>query len=231
MKLSFFCICLLLLTAVEAAGQGVVVPLGDKFYVIKNRDKNNAVTTVTSAAGRVWMDRNLGAGRVAQSFNDSEAFGDLYQWGRLTDGHEKRDSLMTETKSSTDVPGHGKFIIGSYDWRDPNNPNLWQGVSGINNPCPDGFRLPTPEEWETERLSWSINNRQGAFASPLKLVTAGSRNGSTNELKYVGLNGSYWSSNGGISGSTGEALHLYTTNVGIASSNRIGGFSVRCIQD
>ena len=37
------------------------------------------VPTVTSA-GQVWMDRNLGASRVATSFDDEEAYGDLYQW-------------------------------------------------------------------------------------------------------------------------------------------------------
>ena len=41
-----------------------------------------AIVTVTSATGKVWMDRNLGAGRVATSSTDTEAYGDLYQWGR-----------------------------------------------------------------------------------------------------------------------------------------------------
>lgn len=38
------------------------------------------------------MDRNLGVSRIATSSTDSEAYGDLYQWGRLSDGHEKRTS-------------------------------------------------------------------------------------------------------------------------------------------
>lgn len=48
----------------------------------------SGVATVTSA-GQVWMDRNLGASRVAISSADSLAYGDLYQWGRGTDGHEQ----------------------------------------------------------------------------------------------------------------------------------------------
>ena len=114
-------------------------------------------TTVISA-GQVWMDRNLGASRVATSLTDSKAYGDLYQWGRLTDGHEKRNSSTTRSLSSFDVPGHDRFILNSSspgDWRAPQNDNLWQGVKGINNPCPDGFRLPTEIEWETEKNSWS----------------------------------------------------------------------------
>ena len=48
------------------------------------------VPTVTSATGKVWMDRNLGAAQVATSATDEAAYGDLYQWGRPEDGHEKR---------------------------------------------------------------------------------------------------------------------------------------------
>jgi hypothetical protein len=38
--------------------------------------------------GRVWLDRNLGATRVAASSTDTEARGYYYQWGRNDDGHE-----------------------------------------------------------------------------------------------------------------------------------------------
>jgi hypothetical protein len=41
----------------------------------------------SSKTGRVWLDRNLGATQVATSFDDSAAYGDLYQWGRAKDGH------------------------------------------------------------------------------------------------------------------------------------------------
>nr|WP_320009862.1 hypothetical protein [uncultured Desulfobulbus sp.] len=47
------------------------------------------VGTVTSPTGRVWMDHNLGASRVATSYDDKEAYGNLYQWGRGSDGHER----------------------------------------------------------------------------------------------------------------------------------------------
>lgn len=36
-----------------------------------------AVVDINSTTGRVWMDRNLGATRVAQSSTDAAAFGDL----------------------------------------------------------------------------------------------------------------------------------------------------------
>ena len=136
------------------------------------------IVDVTSPTGKTWMDRNLGASQVATSSNDAAAFGDLYQWGRCSDGHEKRTSTTITTLSTTDTPGHGNYIkpgAAPYDWRSPQNNNLWQGGAGINNPCPTGYRLPTEQEFEAERLSWSTNNAAGAFASPLKLSSGGLR--------------------------------------------------------
>ncbi|MBU0674909.1 MAG: hypothetical protein KJ950_09730 [Proteobacteria bacterium] len=191
-----------------------------------------SVGTVTSPTGRVWLDRNLGAARVATSFDDSEAYGDLYLWGRDTDGHEKRNSPTTTTLSSSDTPGHGSFILAPsdpYDWRSPQNNNLWQGMSGVNNPCPAGFRLPTDMEWEAERVTWSSNDQNGAFASPLKLVSAGYRhfNGS---VDYAGSNGNYWSSS--VNGIFARNLHFRSGNAYISNGyNRATGFSVRCLED
>jgi hypothetical protein len=145
------------------------------------------------------MDRNLGASRVAISADDSEAYGDLYQWGRCADGHEKRNSPTTSTLSSTDSPGHGSFILKltttiPYDWRYPQNDNLWQGAAGTNNPCPSGFRLPTNNEMETELLSWSSKDTAGAFGSPLKLVAAGQRSYHNGTIIKAGSYGYYWGS-------------------------------------
>jgi len=143
------------------------------------RDEETIVVDVTNpATGMTWMDRNLGASRAATSSTDSQAYGDLYQWGRASDGHEKRTSSTRGTLSSSDQPGHGDFITTSgspYDWRSPQNDNLWQGVDGVNNPCPVGYRLPTDSEWDAERGSWSSNNSSGAYGSPLKLPVAGFR--------------------------------------------------------
>jgi len=115
-------------------------------------DANNPVT------GKVWMDRNLGATRVATSSIDALSYGDLYQWGRDSDGHQIRTLGTTTTLSVSDIPGHGDFILTSsspYDWRSGQNDNLWQGVNGTNNPCPAGYRLPTDVEWDDERMSRS----------------------------------------------------------------------------
>jgi len=164
---------------------------------------------------------------------DTEAYGDLYQWGRLVDGHEKRTSPTTPTLSPNDVPGQGSFILAPsspYDWRFPQNANLWQGIAGVNNPCPAGFRLPTDVEMNTERLSWSSQDDSGAFASPLKLVLAGYRGGHQDGgLIYSDTYGFYWSSM--VDGTWSRGLVFSSGYVKMEPSARAAGFSVRCIKD
>jgi uncharacterized protein (TIGR02145 family) len=183
--------------------------------------------------GRIWMDRNLGASQAATSINDTLACGDLYQWGRGADGHQCRNSSTTTTLSSTDQPGHGAFILSStalpYDWRSPQNNNLWQGVNGVNNPCPSAYRLPTDAELEAERTSWLSNYQAGAFVSPLKLPLAGVRSGSDGSLYSVGSNGIYWSST--VAGTNARNLYFNSGGAGMQNSTRADGYSVRCLKD
>ncbi len=185
-----------------------------------------------ATTGKYWMDRNLGASQVATSSTDAASYGDLYQWGRGTDGHEKRTSGTTSTLSGSDSPGHGNFITPSsspYDWRSPQNDNLWQGVNGINNPCPSGYRLPTESEWDAERQSWGSNNSAGAFASPLKLPVAGYRSSSNGSLNDVGSGGYYWSST--VSGTNARSLDFGSSSANMYSIIRALGYSVRCFKD
>ena len=195
--------------------------------------KGSSVTYGTvSHNDKCWLDRNLGASQVATAYNDSLAYGDLFQWGRLDDGHQTRTSGTTGTLSSTDNPGHGNFILAPnspYDWRSPQNDNLWQGVSGINNPCPSGWRIPTSAEWDAERASWSYQNYNGAFASPLKATACGERSRSDGALMEQGSYGYYWDST--VSGEGGGCMFFYGNGAGITNSQRAFGLAVRCVQD
>jgi len=189
---------------------------------------------VVTSAGQVWMDRNLGASQVATSPTDSAAYGDLYQWGRGADGHQLRTSGNTSTISSTDDPGHGDFIANDYygDWRYPHNANLWQGVNGINNPCPDGFRLPTYTEMNIEFSSWAWSNSAGAFNSPLKLVQSGIRYGYDGHISPDTEDfGFYWTSTKGPNVHGSYLLFFRTDTAYLTEEWRVYGSSVRCLQD
>ncbi len=192
-----------------------------------------AVVDVTNPlTGKVWMDRNLGASQVATSSSDPNAYGDLYQWGRRSDGHQCRTSTTTATLSSVDQPSHGNFITNSTtpgDWRSPQNTNLWQGVNGVNNPCPSGYRLPTEIELDAERSSWSQNNNVGAFASPLKLPMAGYRYHADGSLATVGSYGLYWSSK--VSSTNSHTLGFVSSSAYMTPGARSYGLSVRCLKN
>jgi uncharacterized protein (TIGR02145 family) len=189
------------------------------------------IQTVTSLTGRIWMDRNLGASNVPATRADPTGFGDLYQWGRFPDGHQCLNSSVTSSQSPTDLTGHSNFITsGSGDWRDPQNDMLWQGLSGINNPCPCGFRVPTEAEWLAEIATWSSLDATGAFTSALALPLGGYRRDNNAGYNWQGGRGYYWSST--VDGSDAIALYFNLSggSAGTTSKKRGRGYSVRCIQ-
>ena len=190
--------------------------------------------TVKTSTGKTWLDRNLGATQVATSLADAASYGDLYQWGRGTDGHQIRTSISVAdgVTSSTPTPGHGYFIPNTNtpnDWIIPQNPSLWQGVNGINNPCPSGFRLPSETELEAERLAFTSNNAAGAFASPLKLAAAGLRSYTNSAIFSAGSAGYYWTST--VADSYQSRVFIMSSSVNFSSLVRAYGLSVRCIKD
>jgi uncharacterized protein (TIGR02145 family) len=192
-----------------------------------------AIVDVTNpTTGKTWMDRNLGASQVATSSTDDASYGDLYQWGRRSDGHQCRTSATTSTLSSSDQPGNGDFILSPstpYDWRSPKNDNLWQGVNGVNNPCPSGYRIPTETELDNERLSWVQNNGIGAFSSPLKFTIGGNRSQATGPVINLASFGNYWSCT--VNTTISIYLRFGSGVAGLDAGYRASGISVRCIKN
>jgi uncharacterized protein (TIGR02145 family) len=207
---------------------------------------------VSPTTNRRWLDRNLGASGVASSQNDFVNYGDLFQWGRKADGHQLTtrsgpaatqfvtvNGTTAQTApyeySDIDVPTHSKVIFtGSaaqytpWDWRMPKNDNLWQGVNGINNPCPTGFRVPTKEEWAAEGLT----SMPDGF-SKLKLTLTGTLFAG-DALFYLADRGWYWSSSTSLNS---QGNLVYATRIFLnegyteQSNSRSSGNAVRCIKD
>lgn len=192
-------------------------------------------STVTSKTGRIWMDRNLGATQVATSPTDEKSYGYYYQWGRGNDGHQLPNSGTTYIKSQSDQPGNALFILVpgddngpiQKDWRVTPNPNLWQGINGVNNVCPTGFRLPTEQEWIEEKNTWVPSTRIGAYNSVLKLPLAGGRVAEYGNVITDG-NGRYWTST--LRNNRSWVMGLNESFNDIASIPRPYGVPVRCIK-
>jgi len=243
-------------------GCGSINATGTIIVALPCLTNTTIVDVINPYTGKTWMDRNLGAYRVpatsrAAYATDAEyiaaeeaSFGNLYQWGRAADGHQCRNSTIYDAVGPNGVANfnnnignawYGKFIpgySGARNWVDPTVSgvdNLWQGVSGTNNPCPSGYRLPTQTELNNERLSWvaapinSTNNSNGAFASPLKFPITGARWVDTGGLYQVGVTGRYWSST--VLSSNAQYLYFNSSTSGTFAEHRAYAFSVRCIKN
>ena len=196
-------------------------------------------TVYNPTTGKTWLAVNLGATAFPTSISDSAGYGTLYQWGRLSDGHQyvrPTASASTSSLAGSDVPNNGgKFIVAGstpFDWRSGQNANLWQGVNGTNNPCPSGFRLPTSSEFTNEMNSWnSANADYGAFTSVLKLTYCGRRYyNNSNPQQYVGTWGYYWTSD--ISGNNSSYFRIRNIAApDISADYRGTALAVRCIKN
>ena len=223
-------------------------------------------TVNTSNGGKLtFMAYNLGANpnmtideqmayKTAGS-TDATVYGDLYQWGRRTDGHEKRNSNTTLTQSNTDIPGHSNFILAESDpgdWRNPQNDNLWGSIKTANDPCPAGWRVPTNAEWEsiinTNTWTYSSTGTPGYKISPdggktytLFLPAASFRSNGNNAIPgyiYDAMPGGYyWSSD--VNGSHASELWFSyvsgpygtSSNLNTSYADRGQGMCVRCVME
>ena len=196
--------------------------------------------------GQTWMDRNLGARRVATAINDVLSYGNHYQWGRPADGHEISvwdgatptngrgfyDATILGALSATTTPVHPNFILtnaGTYDWLATQaDPDRW--FSANQGPCPMGYHVPTHAEWDTADTFGGWDDNTDTYNSALKLPSAGDRNRFDGLLYIQGTHGNYWSST--VFGTDARSLDFFSTVADtIGSRNRAYGLTVRCLKN
>jgi len=221
---------------IQANGSSFIFASGSSFTMASGilTIEEHISSVYNPATGRTWLDKNLGADRIAESKDDASAYGDLYQWGRGKDEHQVRSSLTINTIANTPVAFAGNpwdelFInpTSGDNWLNPPDNTLWE-IDNPNNVCPTGYRLPTSLEFNEEILSWTSDGADGAFASPLKLTTGGKRTNSG--IIDEGTNGAYWTKD--VDGSNTAILYIITPSEAIEMSNaKYIGASVRCIKD
>ena len=190
---------------------------------------------------KVWVGANLGASRVATSATDTDSWGFKYQWGRASDGHQVPTSSTTITRSND--PGHGQFITTNYsgtsNWRSNANTTLWTGVSGTNNPCPSGWRIPTKAEWEavvndviSKPSSYNFTGNRAFSESALKIPTSQGRDRNTANVEINNVGNMQWfveTSAGNVANiifSAGDGSYWRWDSGGEAY-----GGAVRCVQN
>ncbi len=214
----------------------------------------------TASGWLTFMCHNLGADESLDPFawnsiannRGDDIKGDLYQWGRPSDGHEKRNSARTSTLADSNIPGHGDFIyinnVAPNDWRSggENNDRWGDGttfgdntnmIKAANDPCPEGWKIPSQKQWASIYTSASIPNTWTwtgngyQVGHVLYLPAAGSRRYTNGGLRDVGLNGLYSSST--VNATYSSILRFTSSSVSTNYSTipRAEGLSVRCVQE
>lgn len=206
--------------------------------------KGNQVSyhTVRGKDGKIWLQQNLGSEQVATSMTDEDSYGDLFQWGRWDDGHQKRNSQtvgVPAPNSPDGLAGITAFITGGW-WNTNSLTDQWSAnnLTAVNtgngyDPCKaisQDWKMPSQADWVALQNAEAIGNPGTAYSSTLKLPAAGYRGSTTADFTYVGQRGYYWSSTPSTSG----AKYFYIgTTIGNpnAGGPRGQGQSVRCIKE
>jgi len=225
--------------------------IGEPFISEEILYRGRTYQTIRSPyTGRIWLDRNLGADKTCDSFDDTACYGFLFQFGRGFDGHQERNSALTDIRKSSLEDTDDTFVaIGNtlpYDWViDGVDDDVALRLDFMSNSsgwgiCPEGYRTPTKEELEAETRSNEFGDPfPGTAISDnfLKLPLTGYRNSqSTRGTIYdVGRLGAYWSI-GSYTDSTGEVLIrrlFFTREDSIFYGTRYlsNGNAVRCIKE
>jgi uncharacterized protein (TIGR02145 family) len=202
-------------------------------------------TVISPYTGKIWLDRNLGADQVCTAINDELCYGDYYQWGRQADGHEESDGSSTTSSLATDISNAGTTLpiiptAGTGDWAVINTDNdgslrnaQWSKTDG-SSICPEGFRVPTKEEYEAE---FDISGLDGsstdyAFELFLKIPRAGGFFESGNFYSSTSTVINLWTATPGFD--IGSSFYFqfgkWFASSGNDSGNQSFRFSVRCIK-
>jgi uncharacterized protein (TIGR02145 family) len=192
------------------------------------------VASNSSGGTFTFMNYNLGANTSLDPHVPVRAImGDYYQWGKnAPDGNV--DAV---------IGGAWGNQGGSRD-----NGNWTPTAKGPNDPCPDGFRVPSIAEWQAVHdnnavfrtgLPWAASTYEFGYAlhygpnvvtPALTLPEAGRRNNLSGASERRGMHGYYWSST--ENGSNAYRFLFDSANVyPTGTPSRINGYSVRCIAE
>jgi uncharacterized protein (TIGR02145 family) len=190
-------------------------------------------STVFIAPGvsKAFMAHNLGADNSLDPHIPVQGIhGNYYQWGRST--------VVADATLAAAISPWNTIAAANSAWLDASKT--------ANDPCPDGFRVPTRAQWagvianntRSSTGSWAAGDANfgsalhwGTVESPknLTLPAAGYRDRSNGALSSRGGSGYYWSST--EDGSNASYLNFDSSSAPTGGNFRTLGFSVRCVSE
>lgn len=212
-----------------------------------------------AVAGVIWAPVNCGYEPATADYK-GYLYGKLYQWGRKHgQGYDSNDASYPSGENliaGPVIPSWGSsetykdaFFYGSSDWCNPQIDHLWmdsEGKKTQNDPCPDGWRIPTYDELNAliKNYSWSTKDNQNGsyfvgeytYIEGLPQVffpAAGYRYHYDGDASNRDFDGLYWSSRP----SYYDINYAYSLGFGRSGASmnyfyyhRALGHSVRCVQ-
>jgi uncharacterized protein (TIGR02145 family) len=232
-------------------GQGFLLQASENCKIDTNVDdsetlifKDLVYKTIIAPNGDIWLDRNLGATKACykprgdfpddQAYIESqqECFGDLYQWGRAADGHEKRNSKYYNASATHYLQQPPFFFKGRYngDWitqeKYVEERAAYYGYTegGI---CPEGFHVPSLADAKAATKDMAIEE----ILSTFKLGFQGTRT-DNNNLWWMGQKGGFWTTTAGAAGipHTVKSFEYEGTHVSYLNGYRAYGRAIRCMK-
>ena len=199
---------------------------------------------VDTSDGRTWLDKDLGSPKVCETYMDSTCYGNLYQWGRGTDGHQERNATARNLNPDY-FPYSSKYhetsSTGNFDWLTIPGGNeqssgfiaerkaSWSSVSD-NSVCPKGWYVPTKDELTALADAEGIVDSATAFSSPLRFAVSGSRSNASATIEQANVEGYIWTTDTSDNTNTSYAFTYTEIETLWSRAYRATGYSVRCIK-
>lgn len=200
----------------------------------------------------VWAPVNCGY-KAETSNSKGFPYGKLYQWGRkygqgYTLDYDESEPVLVEGPIST-ANGQKEvysntFFYGDAEWCSPSNDKMWNSGTENNpiktehDPCPDGWRVPTYNEYKILSQNQGSYNGERWFSgcysyvdgiTKVNLPSCGTRSYSGGAVYERPSRGRYWSSTPYMSGDISGALS--DTGAYLNLGKRANGHGVRCVQE
>ena len=202
----------------------------------------------TKIGDQIWMRHNLGADTSLnpdQNPSSAALLGNYYQYGRAA-------VVATSSTGSGAISGWNTSVAADNAW---NSGTEASPTKTAADPCPNGYRVPTAQEYQhlidnssASNIGTWANNSTANTVGAAKVMTsktdpnvkltfpaAGYRNAAQGILYWRGGNGAYWTSS--VSGSNLTRFSALQNSASIDQSNnsqpanlsKATGMTIRCI--
>jgi len=224
------------------------IPMGNKtiefpFYLCKDSGGNTYATVQIGSEKKVvqvWMAENLNVGV------------------RIDGVADQADNSIIEKYCSADLEANCDIYGGLYQWNEM--VQYVDTIPGIQGICPDGWHLPTEEEWciltqfldttvvcnvigmigtdiggkmkETGTLHWNSPNTGATNISGFTVLPGGYRSSQQGNFGQFLLGADFWQSTGASATQATDRYFYYNkSNISRTLNSKMDGYSVRCIRN